>query len=71
MDAGGVPRAVTAFLLTDRSTCNIKWSEEMVGVLVAAWRESQTRTPVTASQATALMDEYASDYGTEPDPQQA
>lgn len=59
MDASGVPRKVIALLMTDRSTCNINWTEEKVGVLSDAYRESQTRALITASQATALMDECA------------
>lgn len=56
----GVPRKAIAFVMTDRSTNNINWTEEEVGIVYDIYQESKTKVLVTASQATALTDEYAS-----------
>lgn len=59
MDEAGVPRKVIAFVMTERSTNNITWTEEAVGIVCDVYEESKTKVLVTASQATALTDEYA------------
>lgn len=60
MDVHGVPRKVIAFVMTERSTNKINWTEEKVGVVCDIYQESKTKVLVTASQATALKDEYSS-----------
>jgi hypothetical protein len=60
MVESGVPRKAIAFVMTDRSTNNINWTEEKVGIVYDIYQESKTKVLVTASQATALANEYAS-----------
>lgn len=67
MDEGGVPRKVIAFVMTDRSTNNINWTEEKVGIVCDIYQESKTGVLVTASQARALTGEYASNAQDEVD----
>jgi len=59
MNAGGVPHKVIAMVMTERSTHDIEWTEQKVAVVCDLYRESETQVLVTASQATALMDDYA------------
>ena len=56
----GVPREAIAIVMTDRSTNKIRWTVEKVGIICDLYQESKTKVLVTASQATALKDEYAS-----------
>lgn len=60
LDESGVPHEAIAIVMTDRSTNKIKWTVEKVGIVCDLYQESKTKVLVTASQATALKDEYAS-----------
>lgn len=60
LDKGGVPRDVIAGVMTSRSTNEIKWTEEKVGIVCDLYKENRTKVLVTASQASALTDEYGS-----------
>lgn len=56
----GVPREAIAIVMTDRSANKIKWTVEKVNIVCDLYQESKTKVLVTAGQATALKDEYAS-----------
>lgn len=60
LDEIGVPREAIAIIMTDRSTNKTKWTVEKVGIVSDLYQESKTKVLITASQATALKDEYSS-----------
>ena len=59
LDAAGVPRKAIAVMMTER--CNFQWTEQSVGVICDVYRESKKQVLVTASQYSALIDDYALD----------
>lgn len=59
LDARGVPRKVIVTLLTERT--GEEWTEAEVGTISKVYRASQRRVLVTASQATALLEDATLD----------
>jgi hypothetical protein len=61
MAARNVPHEKIAAEMTKRSKNNVTWTPQKVGVLCDLFRDCKTQVLVTASRASALIDDHALD----------